>query len=153
MSDKIARLGITRDPDVMYYIKDGDVWGTPRKQKGQAKGKARKIAEAGVDMDYSRYIYYLDGDGDIARKERALGGGRKAKRSVSAPKPSKAKAGKPTAAPSAPPRKAGKKSEAQLDREIEECLAQARTKVGSGGNGGNGARPASKPSRPKKKRR
>lgn len=73
MSDKIARLGIERDNDLMYYIKDGDVWATPRKQKGQPKGRAQKIAATSLDMDYSRYIYYLDKDGDVAREERALG--------------------------------------------------------------------------------
>lgn len=98
MSDKIARLGIERDNDMMYYIKNGDVWATPRKQKGQPKGKAQKIAPIGLELDYSKYIYYLDGDGDVARKARALGGGRKAKapRAAKGPKvPTKVKAPKP----------------------------------------------------------
>ena len=138
MSDKIARLGIERDNDLMYYIKNGDVWATPRKQKGQPKGKAKKIAETGLELDYSRYIYFLDGDGDVARKARALGGGRRAKPSKS-PKPSKAKPSTAVAAPSAP-RRTGKKSEAELDRDIEECLAQARTKSGNGNSGGNGTK-------------
>jgi hypothetical protein len=135
MSDKIARLGIERDNDMMYYIKNGDVWAVPRKQKGQPKGRAEKVASTGLEMDYSRYIYFLDKDGDVARKERALGGGR---RKTKAPKAGKASRG---SAPSAPTRKAhetvwtgkGKKSEAQLDREIEECLAKA--KRGGGSNG------------------
>jgi hypothetical protein len=120
MSDKIARLGIERDNDMMYYIKNGDVWATPRKQKGQPKGKAQKIASTGLELDYSRYIYYLDGDGDVARKARALGGGRKAKPS---------KAAKPTAPTSSAPAKTRRrKSDEQLDRDIEECLAQVRGK-------------------------
>ena len=137
MSDKIARLGIERDNDLMYYIKDGDVWATPRKQKGQPKGKAKKIAAAGLELDYSKYIYFLDGDGDVARKARALGGGKRKAKVPKAAKPSKAAA-------SPPARKAhetvwsgkGKKSEAQLDAEIAECLAMA--KKGTNGNGGNG---------------
>lgn len=127
MSDKIARLGIERDNDLMYYIKNGDVWATPRKQKGQPKGKAKKVAETGLEMDYSRYIYFLDGDGDVARKERALGGGRKA---------SKSRASKTLAAAPSVPKKAGKsgkKTEAQLDRDIEECIAQAKKKAGVNG--------------------
>src|SRR5574342_299376 len=148
MSDKIARLGITREPDMMYYIKNGDVWATPRKQKGQPKGKAVKVASTGLAMDYSRYIYYLDGDGDVARKERALGGGggRKPSKAVAASKPSRSEA-------SVPARKEhemvwtskrGKKSDEQLDREIEECLAQARSRrAGNGGNGGDGNGPRS----------
>lgn len=71
---KIVKLGIKRDNDMMYYIKTGDVWATPRRKPGQPKGKASKIATAGIEMDYSKYLYYLDGDGDIARKERQVGG-------------------------------------------------------------------------------
>ena len=77
MAEKIARLGIERDNDLMYYIKNGDVWATPRKKAGQPKGKPQKVASAGVDLDYSQYIYFLDGDGDVARKARATGGGRR----------------------------------------------------------------------------
>ena len=77
MAEKIARLGIERDNDLMYYIKNGDVWATPRKKPGQPKGKPQKVASAGVDLDYSSYIYFLDSDGDVARKARATGGGRR----------------------------------------------------------------------------
>ena len=47
-AEKIAKLGIKRDNDLMYYIKNGDVWATPRKKPGQPKGKASKVAAAGV---------------------------------------------------------------------------------------------------------
>ncbi len=77
MGEKIAKLGIKRDNDMMYYIKNGDVWATPRKKPGQPKGKAAKVAAAGVEMDYSKYLYYLDGDGDVARKERQVGGSKR----------------------------------------------------------------------------
>ena len=89
MSEKIAKLGIKRDNDMMYYIKSGDVWATPRKKPGQsAKGKAAKVATAGIEMDYSKYLYFLDGDGDVARKERQVGGSKRAKK---APRAKKAK--------------------------------------------------------------
>ena len=94
MGEKIAKLGIKRDNDMMYYIKAGDVWATPRKKPGQPKGKASKVAAAGIDMDYSKYLYYLDGDGDVARKERQVGGSKR-KKSKSAPKK---KGGKKSAA-------------------------------------------------------
>src|SRR5215510_6305871 len=95
MGEKIAKLGIKRDNDMMYYIKGGDVWATPRKKPGQPKGKAAKVAAAGIEMDYSKYLYYLDGDGDVARKERQVGGSkRKSKKSA----PKKAAAKKPAAA-------------------------------------------------------
>src|SRR6266480_2019853 len=84
MGEKIAKLGIKRDNDMMYYIKTGDVWATPRKKPGQPKGKAAKVAAAGIEMDYSKFLYYLDGDGDVARKERQVGGSKR--KSKAAPK-------------------------------------------------------------------
>ena len=97
MGEKIAKLGIKRDNDMMYYIKTGDVWATPRKKPGQPKGKAAKVAAAGVEMDYSKYLYYLDGDGDVARKERQVGGTKRAKKAKAAA-PKKAKGAKKAAA-------------------------------------------------------
>jgi hypothetical protein len=91
MGEKIAKLGIKRDNDMMYYIKSGDVWATPRKKPGQPKGKAAKVAAAGIDMDYSKYLYYLDGDGDVARKERQVGGSKRRSKKSSAPKKAKGK--------------------------------------------------------------
>lgn len=83
--EKIAKLGIKRDNDLMYYIKKGDVWATPRKKPNQPKGKGSKIADAGVEMDYSQYLYFLDTDGDVARQKRQVGG-TKRKKSKAAPK-------------------------------------------------------------------
>ena len=77
MGEKIFKTGIKRDNDLMYYIKGGDVWATPRKKPGQPKGKAQKVANAGIEMDYSKYLYYLDADGDVARKERQVGGSKR----------------------------------------------------------------------------
>jgi hypothetical protein len=102
MGEKIAKTGIKRDNDLMYYIKGGDVWATPRKKPGQPKGKAAKVAAAGIEMDYSKYLYYLDGDGDVARKERQVGGSKRKKSAKAAPKKGAAK--KPAA------KKAAKKS-------------------------------------------
>lgn len=113
MGEKIAKLGIKRDNDLMYYIKNGDVWATPRKKPGQPKGKASKVAPAGVEMDYSKYLYYLDGDGDVARKERQVGGSkRKSKSKKAAPKkaaPKKAASAKKGAAKK-PAKKPAKKA-------------------------------------------
>jgi len=116
MGEKIAKTGIKRDNDLMYYIKTGDVWATPRKKPGQPKGKAQKIAAAGIEMDYSKYLYYLDGDGDVARKERQVGGSKRKTKKAAAPKkaaPKKVAAKKAppkkVAAKKAPPKKAGGK--------------------------------------------
>src|SRR5262245_5836183 len=117
MGEKIAKLGIKRDNDLMYYIKNGDVWATPRKKPGQPKGKATKVAPAGVEMDYSKFLYYLDGDGDVARKERQVGGSKRkskkaAPKKAAAKKPAAAKKGaakKPAAKKAAPKKAAAKK--------------------------------------------
>jgi hypothetical protein len=108
MGEKIAKLGIKRDNDMMYYIKGGDVWATPRKKPGQPKGKASKVAAAGIEMDYSKYLYYLDGDGDVARKERQVGGSKR-KSSKKAAAPKKAKAPKKAAAKKPAKKAAAKK--------------------------------------------
>ena len=111
MGEKIAKTGIKRDNDLMYYIKGGDVWATPRKKPGQPKGKAQKVAAAGIEMDYSKYLYYLDGDGDVARKERQVGGSKRKSKKGAAPK--KAAAKKPPAK-KAPAKKApAKKAQAK----------------------------------------
>ena len=107
MGEKIAKLGIKRDNDLMYYIKNGDVWATPRKKPGQPKGKAAKVASAGIEMDYSKYLYYLDGDGDVARKERQVGGSKRKKSAKAAPKKAKKSGGKKGAKKMA--KKGGKK--------------------------------------------
>jgi len=115
MGEKIAKLGIKRDNDMMYYIKNGDVWATPRKKPGQPKGKAAKVAAAGIDMDYSKYLYYLDGEGDVARKERQVGGSKRKKSAAkAAPKkaakaPAKKAPAKKAPAKKAPAKKGGKK--------------------------------------------
>lgn len=108
MAEKIAKTGVKRDNDLMYYIKNGDVWGVPRKKPGQPKGKATKVAAAGVDMDYSKYIYFLDKDGDVARSKRQVGGSKRKKAKAAAPK-KKAAAKKPAKKAAKKPAKKGKK--------------------------------------------
>ena len=106
MGEKIAKTGIKRDNDLMYYIKGGDVWATPRKKPGQPKGKAQKVAAAGIEMDYSKYLYYLDGDGDVARKERQVGGSKRKSKKAPAKKAAPKKAAPKKAAKKAPAKKA-----------------------------------------------
>jgi hypothetical protein len=115
MAEKVAKLGVQRDNDFMYYISKGDVWRVPRKKPGQAKGKKEKVASAGVDMDYGSYVYFLDANGDIARAKRRVGGTKKAapKKSAAAKKaPAKKAAPKKAAAKKAPAKKAPAKKPA-----------------------------------------
>ncbi|MEZ4361870.1 MAG: hypothetical protein R3B48_16895 [Kofleriaceae bacterium] len=108
MGDKIAKTGIKRDNELMYYIKGGDVWAVPRKKPGQPKGKAVKVAAPGIEMDYSKYLYFLDGDGDVARKERQVGGSKRKKKTKASAKkaPAKKAPAKKAPAKKAPAKKA-----------------------------------------------
>jgi hypothetical protein len=101
MAEKVAKLGVSREKDFMYYVKDGGVWKVQRKQPGVPKGRPEKVADGGFEMD-TNYIYFVDRDGDVARAKRAVGGqkrkkkksARKAKRSARKAKKPKAKGGK-----------------------------------------------------------
>ncbi len=105
MAEKVAKLGIKRVKDMMYFIKDGAVWNVPRKQPGQPKGKQEKVADGGFTQD-NNYIYFLDKDGDVSRAARAVGGQKRAKK---AKKPPKKKAAKKVAK-KPPKKKAAKKA-------------------------------------------
>ncbi len=115
-AEKVFKAGVKRDNDMMYYIKTGDVWAVPRKKPGEPKGKAQKVVSAGIAMDYSKYLYYLDGDGDVARQARQVGGSKRKKAAKKAPAkkaaPKKA-APKKAAAKKAPAKKAAKKAPAK----------------------------------------
>ena len=88
MAEKVARTGVKREKDFMYYIKGGAVWKVPRKQPGVAKGKPEKVVDAGVSQD-NNYIYFMDKDGDVARAKRAVGGQKRKKTGAKAAKKTK----------------------------------------------------------------
>jgi hypothetical protein len=96
MAEKVAKLGIKREKDFMYYVKDGGVWKVQRKQPGVPKGRPEKVEDGGFEMD-TNYIYFVDRDGDVARAKRAVGGQKRKKKvrasakKRSAPKAKKAK--------------------------------------------------------------
>src|SRR6187549_1372578 len=66
MAEKVAKLGVNREKDFMYYVKGGAVWKVPRKQPGVSAGKSEKVADGGFDMD-TNFIYFVDKDGDVSR--------------------------------------------------------------------------------------
>ena len=113
MAEKVAKLGVNREKDFMYYVKDGAVWKVQRKQPGVPKGRPEKVADGGVEMD-TNYIYFVDRDGDIARAKRAVGGQKRKKKVRAKAKPRKAAKKKPAkkskAKAKAKPKKAAKKS-------------------------------------------
>jgi hypothetical protein len=98
MAEKVAKVGVKREKDFMYYIKNGAVWKVPRKQPGMPKGKPEKVVDAGVTQDFA-FIYFLDKDGDVARAKRAIGGQKR----------KKAGGAKKAAPKKAAPKKAAKK--------------------------------------------
>jgi hypothetical protein len=110
MAEKVAKLGVNREKDFMYYVKDGAVWKVQRKQPGVPKGRPEKVADGGVEMD-TNYIYFVDRDGDIARAKRAVGGQKRKKtargKAKAAPKKKAAAKKKP-----APKKKLAKKKAA-----------------------------------------
>lgn len=110
MAEVVAKLGIKRDKDFMYYIKNGDVWRVPRKQPGQPKGKPEKIHSTGHQQDYS-YIYFLDKNGNLARAKRAVGGQKRKKTAAAAKRSTKKPVKK--AAKKAPAKKGGAKKGAK----------------------------------------
>jgi DNA-binding protein HU-beta len=104
MAEKVARTGVSREKDFMYYIKGGGVWKVPRKQPGMPKGKPEKVVDAGVSQD-NNYIYFLDKDGDVARAKRAVGGQKRKKTAAKAAKKASKRPAK-KAAPKKPAKKA-----------------------------------------------
>jgi hypothetical protein len=95
MAEKVARLRIKREKDMMYFIKDGAVWKVPRKEPGQPKGRQQKVADGGFEQDH-HFIYFLDKDGDVSRAARAVDGQKRAKRAKKAKAKNTRKAGRPT---------------------------------------------------------
>jgi hypothetical protein len=114
MAEKVAKLGVNREKDFMYYVKDGSVWKVQRKQPGVPKGRPEKVADGGFEMD-TNYIYFVDRDGDVARAKRAVGGQKRKKtaRARKAPRRKaparKAAKSKGKAKKAAPKKKAAKK--------------------------------------------
>src|SRR5262245_53797040 len=112
MAQKVAKLGIQRDNNYLYYIKGGDVWQVPRKRPGMKKQKGSKLAPGGVTME-SGFIYFLDKSGDIARVKAAVGGQKRKKKvrasATTRTAAKKVKARKPAAKKTTPTRKAKKR--------------------------------------------
>lgn len=80
MAKKLLLLKIKRDPQRMYYVKNGAVWSVPRKRPGvKAKGQKRVEVKFGAkaDLDYSKNIYFVDKAGDLCVAARAKRGGKK----------------------------------------------------------------------------
>src|SRR3954466_1232627 len=75
MAEKVAKIGVKREPGFLYFLRGSDVWKTPMKRAGgpSAAGKAEKVA-AGNFTRAEGYLYFLDSAGDVSRGRRAVGG-------------------------------------------------------------------------------
>ncbi len=135
MAEKVAKLGVTREKDFMYYVKDGAVWKVQRKQPGVPKGKSEKVADGNFQMD-TDFIYFVDKDGDVSRAKRAVGGQKrknaKAKKpAAKAPKASRAaSARKPARAAKKPARAAKKPAKKAAAKKPAKKMAKAMKKKG-----------------------
>ena len=109
MAEKVAKLGVEREKDFMYYVKDGEVWKVQRKQPGVPKGRPEKVADGGFQVD-TNYIYFVDRDGDVARAKRAVGGQKRKKKAGAGRSKKKGGAKKKVAAKKKPAKKAAEKS-------------------------------------------
>jgi topoisomerase IA-like protein len=122
MGETIAKTGVKRDPGLIYYIKGGDVWGSPLKKAGQAtKGKAQKIATTGIELDYSKFMYYVGTDSGnelvVERTNRQVGGSkRKSKKSAAKKVSAKRGGAKKAAKKTARGKTGGKKGSAKKGR-------------------------------------
>ena len=122
MAEKVAKLGIARDKDFMFYVKDGAIWRVRRKQPGAPKGKPEQVADGGFTMDYS-YIYFVDRDGDVSRAKRAVGG-QKRKKSTRAKKATKSTGAKRKPAAKKP--RAGGRKPAKSSKRLGPKAIKAR---------------------------
>jgi len=126
MAEKVAKLGVTREKDFMYYVKDGAVWKVQRKQPGVPKGKSEKVADGNFQMD-TDFIYFVDKDGDVSRAKRAVGGQkRKNAKSKAKPSPKKAASKAPKAAKK--PAKAAKKPAKAAKKPVKKSVAKKPAK-------------------------
>lgn len=78
MAETIARVGIKREPDYMYFIKGTSVYKVRRKKKGVSKYPHEKVASFKHERD-NAYVYFVDKHGDVARAKRGGGKRRKGK--------------------------------------------------------------------------
>jgi hypothetical protein len=138
MAEKVAKLGVEREKDFMYYVKDGEVWKVQRKQPGVPKGRPEKVADGGFEVD-TNYIYFVDRDGDVARAKRAVGGQKRKKKAGAGRKAAARR--KPAAKKTAAKKKGGAKKKVAAKKKPAKKAAKKAAK-----------KPAKKPAKKKGRR-
>jgi hypothetical protein len=80
MAENILKTDVKRDKNTLYWVDKGGVFAKPRKQPGVPEGKKTKVADHDIDLDRTKYLYFLKGDPlIIARAERQVGGSKRKK--------------------------------------------------------------------------
>ena len=114
MRETVAKTDVKRESGHLYFIKKGDIWSAPLKKPGQPKGKQVKAASTGVELDYSKYMYFVGTDNSgnlvVERTERQVGGSKRSKKGASKPAAKKASSGKKGAKKPAAKKASAKKS-------------------------------------------
>jgi hypothetical protein len=103
MGTKVAKLGVKREKDYLYFVDKGAVYKVMRKKPNEPPSKREKVADAGISMEKG-FMYYVDSDGDVCHAKLSVGG-QKRKSTKAAKKAVKKSAGKKKAA-----KKGGKKA-------------------------------------------
>ena len=127
MAEKVAKLGVEREKDFMYYVKDGEVWKVQRKQPGVPKGRPEKVADGGFQVD-TNYIYFVDRDGDVARADRAVGGQKRKKKAGAGRSKKAAARRKPAAKKTAAKKKGGAKKKVAAKKKPAKKAAKKTAK-------------------------
>lgn len=71
MAQKIAKAGVKRQKNFLYYIdKQGDVSRAKMARGGKKGGKPEKVQKVGVKKEKG-YLYFLDKQGDVSRAKMA----------------------------------------------------------------------------------
>jgi hypothetical protein len=85
MPEKVAKTGIKKDGNYIYFIEDGAVWRVPRRQIDDAEREM--VVDVGILLEPS-FIYFVDRDGDVVRSRRCVDTGSCAAISASTDDPS-----------------------------------------------------------------
>jgi hypothetical protein len=155
MAEKVEKLGVNRDKDFMYSVKDGAVWRVQRKQPGVTKGRPEKVADGSFQMD-TNFIYFVDKDGDVSRAKRAVGGQKRKKTGSQAKGKSSARSGKSAKSGKAKAKAAGAGKSKAVPRGAAKSSRAAKPKAKAKGTAKKGkpakAKSATKKTGKKKRR-
>jgi hypothetical protein len=75
MSEKVARLGVRREPGFFYFLRGDEIWRTPLKRAADPRppsGAGAELVVAGGFVREEGWLYFFDNDGDVSRAARSV---------------------------------------------------------------------------------